>query len=186
MSKRTVLDLRPSEMKGKRAVVRVDFNVPLDGARITDDTRISAVIPTLNALIAGGARIVLLSHLGRPNGTADAKYSLAPCAVRLGELLKKPVKFFAETNTDAAVAATQQLADGEILLLENTRFLVGEETNDEALAKSLVDSNLETEIKNLYCCDASVFPSALGLPVIWTAVALGKRLGKHLDTQLSR
>ena len=137
MSKRTVLDLRPSEMKGKRAVVRVDFNVPLDGARITDDTRISAVIPTLNALIAGGARIVLLSHLGRPNGTADAKYSLAPCAVRLGELLKKPVKFFAETNTDAAVAATQQLADGEILLLENTRFLVGEETNDEALAKSL-------------------------------------------------
>jgi phosphoglycerate kinase len=136
MSKRTVLDLRPSEMKGKRAVVRVDFNVPLDGNRITDDTRISAVIPTLDALIKGGAKIVLLSHLGRPKGKRSAEFSLAPCAVRLNELMKRPVKFFGETDTDAAVAETQKLGEGEILLLENTRFLTGEEQNDEALSKS--------------------------------------------------
>ncbi len=136
MSKRTVLDLRPAEMNEKRAVVRVDFNVPLDGDRITDDSRIRAVIPTLEALINGGAKIVLLSHLGRPNGKPAAEFSLAPCAVRLGELMKKPVKFFGETDTAAAVAETHSLGEGEILLLENTRFLPGEETNDEALAKS--------------------------------------------------
>ena len=137
MSKRTVLDLRPAEMKGKRAVVRVDFNVPLDGDRITDDSRIRAVIPTLEALIKGGAKIVLLSHLGRPKGKPAAEFSLAPCGVRLGELMKRPVKFFGETDTDAAVAETKTLGEGKILLLENTRFLPGEEQNDEALAKSL-------------------------------------------------
>ncbi len=137
MNKRTVLDLRPAEMQGKRAVVRVDFNVPLDGDRITDDTRIRAVIPTLEALIKGGARIVLLSHLGRPKAKPEPKYSLAPCAKRLSELMGRPVRFFAETDTDAAVAETQKLAEGDILLLENTRFLPGEEKNDEALSKAL-------------------------------------------------
>lgn len=137
MNKRTVLDLRPAEMKGKRAVVRVDFNVPLDGDRITDDTRLRAVIPTLEALIKGGARIVLLSHLGRPKAKPEPKYSLAPCAKRLSELMGRPVRFFGETDTDAAVAETQKLAEGDILLLENTRFLPGEEKNDEALSKAL-------------------------------------------------
>jgi phosphoglycerate kinase len=133
---RTIRDLAPSEIKAKRALVRVDFNVPLDGARITDDTRIRAAIPTLQALIKGGARIVLLSHLGRPKAKPEAKYSLAPVAARLGELLGKPVAFFPETDTDAAVAATKALADGDVLLLENTRFLPGEEKNDPALSKS--------------------------------------------------
>ena len=136
MNTRTIRDLAPSEIKAKRALVRVDFNVPLDGARITDDTRIRAAIPTLQALIKGGARIVLLSHLGRPKAKPEAKYSLAPVAARLGELLGKPVAFFPETDTDAAVAATKALADGDVLLLENTRFLPGEEKNDPALSKS--------------------------------------------------
>ncbi|MGH7653838.1 MAG: phosphoglycerate kinase [Gemmatimonadaceae bacterium] len=137
MNKRTIRDLSPAEIKGKRALVRVDFNVPLDGTRITDDTRIRAAIPTLQALIKGGARIVLLSHLGRPKAKPDAKYSLAPVAVRLGALLGKPVAFCPETDTDAAVAATRALTDGGVLLLENTRFLPGEEKNDPALSKSL-------------------------------------------------
>jgi phosphoglycerate kinase len=137
MNKRTIRDLAPAEVRGKRALVRVDCNVPLDGARITDDTRIRAAIPTLQALIKGGARIVLLSHLGRPKAKPEAKYSLAPVAARLAELLGKPVAFCPETDTDAALAATKALADGDVVLLENTRFLPGEEKNDPALSKSL-------------------------------------------------
>ncbi len=136
MKKRTIRDLAPAEIKGRRALVRVDFNVPLDGTRITDDTRIRAAIPTLRSLISGGARVVLLSHLGRPKAKPEAKYSLAPVAARLGELLGKPVAFCPETDTDAALAATKALADGDVLLLENTRFLPGEEKNDPALSKS--------------------------------------------------
>ena len=82
MNKRTVRDLTPPEIKGKRALMRVDFNVPLDGSRITDDTRIRAALPTLQLLIKGGARIVLLSHLGRPKAKPELKYSLAPVAAR--------------------------------------------------------------------------------------------------------
>ncbi|MBI1808936.1 MAG: phosphoglycerate kinase [Gemmatimonadetes bacterium] len=136
MNKRTILDLAPAEVKGKRALVRVDFNVPLDGATITDDTRIRAAVPTLQALRKGGARPVILSHLGRPKAKPEAKYSLAPVATRLAELLGAPVKFLGETDTDVAVAATKALHDGDVLLLENTRFLPGEEKNDEALSKA--------------------------------------------------
>lgn len=124
-------------MKGKRALVRVDFNVPLDAMGITDDTRIRAALPTLQLLIKGGARVVLLSHLGRPKAKPEANYSLARVAVRLGELLGTKVAFFPETETSGALAATMALRDGEVLLLENTRFLPGEEKNDPALSKSL-------------------------------------------------
>jgi phosphoglycerate kinase len=148
VNKRTVDDLAPKEVRGKRSLVRVDFNVPLDGDRITDDTRIRAALPTLRALIALGARLVILSHLGRPKGKPDAKYSLAPVAARLAALLEKPVKFLGETDTDAAVAATRALADGDVLLLENTRFLPGEEKNDPALSKSLA------RLGDLYVNDA--------------------------------
>ncbi len=148
MLKRTIRDLTPAEIKGKRALVRVDFNVPLDGARITDDTRIRAAIPTLQSLIKSGARIVLLSHLGRPKAKPEAKYSLAPVATRLGELLGTPVKFCTETDTDAALAATNALADGDVLLLENTRFLPGEETNSAALSQSFA------RLGDLYVNDA--------------------------------
>ncbi|HVT38987.1 MAG TPA: phosphoglycerate kinase, partial [Gemmatimonadaceae bacterium] len=135
--KRTVRDLRGEEVRGKRALVRVDFNVPIDGARITDDARIRAALPTLQALIGDGARLVILSHLGRPDGKHDPRFSLAPVAHRLGELLGRPVRFLGETDTATAVAATQSLADGDVLVLENTRFLPGEERNDETLSSSL-------------------------------------------------
>ncbi len=139
MTRMTVRDLSAEQLRGQRALVRVDFNVPLDEqGHITDDTRIRAALPTIQALADGGARVVLLSHLGRPKGEPDAKYSLAPVAQRLGELLPgRTVRFFGSTDTDEAVAASRALADGEVLLLENTRFLPGEEKNDEALSRAL-------------------------------------------------
>lgn len=139
MQIRTISDLAPSEVRGRRALVRVDFNVPLgpDG-RVADDTRIRAAIPTLLTLRKAGARVVLCSHLGRPKGKPDAKYSLAPVADRLRELLGKdvPVSFVPHATGAEAERATQALADGDVLLLENSRFDPGEERNDETLAQA--------------------------------------------------
>ncbi|MEX0908640.1 MAG: phosphoglycerate kinase [Gemmatimonadaceae bacterium] len=139
MNKKTVRDLRDGEVRGKRALVRCDFNVPLEGARITDDSRIRASLPTIQNLVDRGARVVLLSHLGRPKGKPDAKYSLQPVAMRLEELLGRPVQFVESTDTDEAIKATHSLKDGEVLLLENTRFLGGEEENDPRLSRALAE-----------------------------------------------
>ena len=137
MNKRTVADLAPAEMKGRRALVRVDFNVPLgEGGTVSDDTRIRAALPTLQLLIKGGARVVLCSHLGRPKGGPDPKYSLAPVARRLQELLGRPVAFCPVVVGAEAEAATRALKDGDVLLLENTRFEKGEEKNDAALSQA--------------------------------------------------
>jgi phosphoglycerate kinase len=135
MTTKTIRDLSTADMQGRRALVRVDFNVPLDetGA-VTDDTRITAALPTINALRDGGASVVLLAHFGRPKGAPDPRYSLAPVAVRLKTLLSCPVHFLDVTVGERAVEATQNLAPGDVLLLENTRFLPGEEKNDDALA----------------------------------------------------
>jgi phosphoglycerate kinase len=138
MNKRTVADLAPAEMKGRRALVRVDFNVPLgEGGTVADDTRIRAAIPTLQLLLKGGARVVLCSHLGRPKGGPDPKYSLAPVAGRLQDLLGKPVAFCPTVVGAEAEAASRALKDGEVLLVENTRFEKGEEKNDAALAEAM-------------------------------------------------
>ncbi|HUQ48763.1 MAG TPA: phosphoglycerate kinase [Gemmatimonadaceae bacterium] len=138
--KKTVRDLTDQQMRGKRALVRTDFNVPIDDdRRITDDTRIRAAIPTLMFLLEKGARPVVLSHLGRPKGKPNAKYSLEPVAQRLAELAGVRVNFVETTDTDEAMKASHDCAAGEILLLENTRFLGGEETNDERLARSLAE-----------------------------------------------
>lgn len=140
MTTRTIRDLTPSDLAGKRALVRVDFNVPLDDAgRVADDTRIAAALPTITTLLDGGARVVLLAHFGRPKGAPEAKYSLAPVADRLRELLGRPVHFLGETVGPVAVQATRALAVGDTLLLENTRFLAGEEKNDDALSRQLAE-----------------------------------------------
>ncbi len=138
MAKQSVRDLPADRIRGRRALVRVDFNVPLDDARrITDDTRIRAAIPTIQLLLDRGARVILLSHLGRPKGKPDPKYSLAPVQPRLAELLPgRRVTFVPESVGAAAVAATND-AGADVVLLENTRFLPGEEKNDEALARQL-------------------------------------------------
>ncbi len=140
MKKKSVRDLTDAEIRGKRALVRVDFNVPLDDdCVITDDTRIRAALPTIEFLLEKGCRPVILSHLGRPKGKPNLKYSLQPVAKRLGELLRRKVNFVESTDSDEAVQATHALKDGELLLLENTRFLGGEETNDPRLARALAE-----------------------------------------------
>jgi len=139
MNKKTIRDLSDQEVKGRRALVRVDFNVPLDKGRVTDDTRIRAALPTIQALLDRGARVVLLSHLGRPKGKPEAKYSLEPVARRLGELLpKQHVVFVESTDTDEAVKATHD-ASAVVVVLENTRFLDGEEKNDEGVCRELAE-----------------------------------------------
>ncbi len=149
MTTRTIRDLSAADLAGKRALVRVDFNVPLDDAgAISDDTRITAALPTITTLLDQGAKVVLLAHFGRPKGAPEASYSLAPVAARLKQLLPRPVHFLDETIGAAAVAATHDLPDGEVLLLENTRFLAGEETNDDALSRQLA------ELGDLYVNDA--------------------------------
>ena len=138
MNKRTVRDLSSDEIKGKRAIVRADFNVPLDdNGEITDDTRIRAALPTLRLLLDRGARPIVLSHLGRPKGKPEQKFSLQPVGKRLEKLIGKKVNFVETTDTDEAMQAAATLADDEILLLENTRFLGGEETNDPRLSRAL-------------------------------------------------
>jgi len=128
MTLRTLESL--GDLKGKRVIVRCDLNVPLKNGQITDDGRIRASLPTLNALIHAGARLVVISHLGRPDGEPDAKYSLEPVAQRMCELLGKPVAFTRDTVGSAAEEAVADLKDGEVALLENLRFN-GHETSKD-------------------------------------------------------
>ena len=138
--KKTVRDLGEAELRGKRVLMRADLNVPLDENReITDDTRIRAAIPTLQYLLDHAARPIVLSHLGRPKGKPTPKYSLQPVAERIAELMGVKVTFVETTDTDEAMKAASELPPGEILVLENTRFLGGEETNDPRLARALAE-----------------------------------------------
>ncbi len=138
MRPKTLRDLDPDEIRGKRVLVRVDYNVPMDeDGTIRDANRIEASLPTLRYLLEHGARPVLISHLGRPKGEVVSRYSLAPVAPELERLLGAPVQFVAETDTDAAVEATRQMEEGSVLLLENTRFLPGETRNDPDLSERL-------------------------------------------------
>ena len=137
MNKQTVRDLTDAQLRGKRALVRVDFNVPIEGGRVGDDTRIRAAIPTIQYLLDKGARVILLSHLGRPKGKPEPKYSLGPVQARLQELMPQArVGWVESTDTDEAMKATRD-ASCDVVLLENTRFLGGEETNDERLSRGL-------------------------------------------------
>ena len=134
MRKRTLASLDAKQLDGQRVVVRVDLNVPLVDAKVTDDTRIRASLPTIRHLREHGARVVLLSHLGRPNGKPDERFSLRPVARELERHLGAPVTFLADPTSDDAVAATRHLPRGGVALAENTRFHAGEEQNDAGLA----------------------------------------------------
>ncbi|APU14531.1 MULTISPECIES: phosphoglycerate kinase [Actinoalloteichus] len=139
----TVQDLLAEGVRGRRVLVRADLNVPLDGQRITDDGRVRASLPTLSALIAAGARVVIAAHLGRPKGVPEEKFSLAPVAARLGELLGVEVAAAEDVVGPSAKAAVDGLADGSVALLENVRFDPRETSKDEAergaLARELAD-----------------------------------------------
>ena len=140
MAKKTIRDI---DLKGKRVLVRVDFNVPLEERNgqmvITDDTRIRMTLPTLEALITAGARLILCSHLGRPKGQRDPKQSLKPVAAALSTLLDRPVVFAANPVGAETRAQAESLKDGDVLLLENVRFEPGEEKNDEALSAQFAE-----------------------------------------------
>lgn len=137
------------DVQGRRVLVRVDLNVPIDEHGVVgDDTRIRAALPTIQQLRAGGARVILMSHLGRPKGERNPKYSLAPVAGRLSELLGAPVAFADDCVGAPASAAVAELADGDVLLLENLRYHAAEETNDAAFAAQLA------ELADLYVNDA--------------------------------
>jgi len=120
------------DLRGQRVLIRCDFNVPLDGETITDDGRIKAALPTLTKLRDGGARVVVMAHLGRPKGKVKPEYSLAPVAKRLAELIGSPVTLADDVVGESAQAAVAALADGEIALLENVRYEPAEESKDEA------------------------------------------------------
>jgi len=144
-NKKTVRDL---DFKGKKVLVRVDYNVPVKEGKVTDDTRITASLPTLKYLLDQGAALILFSHLGRPKEGPDPKYSMQPTAVRLQELLGKPVAFVGEFVGPEAKKAAAALKAGEILVLENTRFVPGETKNDMELARQL------SEMGDVFVMDA--------------------------------
>src|SRR5271155_5704937 len=178
MNKLSIHDL---EMSGKRVFIRVDFNVPMDGAEIEDDTRIRETLPTLRLAIDRGARVVLASHLGRPKGKIDLKYSLAPVAARLSKLLGKPVAFAADCVGADAEAKSKALHDGEVLLLENVRYHAEEEANDPRFAKQLA-----ALCDQLFVCDAfgsahRAHASVVGITKFVRQSAAGLLMEKELN-----
>lgn len=176
------------DLRGKRVLVRSDLNVPLDGTTITDDGRIRASIPTISALTEAGARVIVCAHLGRPKGAPEAKYSLAPVAARLGELLGQDVTFAEDTVGPSAHTAVDAMSDGDVVLLENLRFNAGEtaKTDEEraefagALA-GLADAYVSDGFGVVHRKQASVYdvatllPSAMG-GLVKTEVDVLKRL----------
>ena len=144
-NKKTVRDI---DVKGKKVLVRVDFNVPLKDGAVSDDTRIRGALPTIQYLLEQGAAVILCSHLGRPKGVADPKYSLKPVAEYLQKLVSNKVTFAEDCVGEPAEKAAAALQPGEILVLENTRYHAGEEKNDLELAKGMAD------LADLYVNDA--------------------------------
>ncbi len=179
---KTIDDL--GDLSGKTVLVRSDLNVPLDGTTITDDGRVRAAVPTIRALLDAGAKVVVAAHLGRPKGAPEAKYSLAPVAVRLGELLGVPVHLADDTVGDSAKATVAALAAGEVAMLENIRFDPRETSKDEAERGSLADDL--AGLADVYVSDgfgvvhrkqASVYDIALKLPA-----AVGSLVLKEVES----
>src|SRR6516162_1313811 len=174
------LSIRDLDLQGQRVFIRVDFNVPVDGTKVTDDTRIRETLPTLGLAINRGARLVLASHLGRPKGKVDPKYSLAPVAARLRELVGKAVDFSSDCVGADAVAKSKALPDGGLLLLENLRYHPQEEANDPEFSKKLA-----ALCDGLFVCDAfgsahRAHASVVGITKFVRQAAAGLLMEKEL------
>ncbi|MFD7495719.1 phosphoglycerate kinase [Streptomyces sp. NPDC059832] len=190
---KTIDELIAEGVTGKRVFVRADLNVPLSGTTITDDGRIRAVQPTVEKLVAAGARVVVASHLGRPKGAPDPAFSLAPAAARLGELIGTDVAFATDTVGESARATVAALGDGEVAVIENLRFNPGETSKDDAERGAFADQL--AELADLYVGDgfgavhrkhASVFDLPARLPhaagdLIATEVGVLKKLTENVE-----
>jgi len=177
MSKLSIRDL---DLSGKRVFIRVDFNVPLEGGRVSDDTRIRETLPTLRLAIERGARLVLASHLGRPKGKVDPKYSLVSVAAKLGEMLSKPVAFASDCVGADTEAKSKALRNGDVLLLENVRYHPQEEANDPEFSKQLA-----ALCDQIFVCDAfgsahRAHASVVGITKFVRQAAAGLLMEKEL------
>ncbi|NOT34204.1 MAG: phosphoglycerate kinase, partial [Candidatus Eisenbacteria bacterium] len=176
-AKCTLRDLHPH---GQRVLVRVDFNVPLKDGEVSDDTRLVAAMPTLRHLVERGARVILMSHLGRPKGGPEAKYSLRPVAVRLERLLRQPVAFATECVGEIASRAAGALADGQVLLLENLRFHPEEEANDADFARSLASLG-QAYVNDAFGTAHRAHASTEGVPRFLKPAVAGFLMEKELE-----
>jgi phosphoglycerate kinase len=177
----TLDDLDPG---GLRVLVRADLNVPLEGGRVTDDLRVEASLPTIRRLSDAGARVVVMSHLGRPKGRVQDEYRMAPVARRLGELLGRPVAAASDITGDDAHRVVDGLAAGEVALLENLRFDPGETSNDPAFAQALAALG-DAYVNDAFGAAHRAHASVVGVPEILQPAVAGELLEREITT-LSR
>ncbi|MDD2960417.1 MAG: phosphoglycerate kinase [Lachnospiraceae bacterium] len=179
LNKKTVEDI---QVKGQRVLVRCDFNVPLKDGKITDENRLVAALPTIKKLIADGGKVILCSHLGKPKGEPKPELSLAPVAVRLSELLGQEVKFAADDNVVGpnAKAAVAAMKDGDVILLENTRYRVEETKNGEAFSKELA-SLADVFVNDAFGTAHRAHCSNVGVTEYIDTCAVGYLMQKEID-----
>ena len=177
MNAQTIDDL---DLKGKRVLIRVDFNVPIKNGTITDDTRITASLPTIRRAMEKGATVILASHLGRPKGKPAPEFSLKPVAARLSELLGRPVVFAGDSVGDAARQAIEKAGPGGVVLLENLRFHSEEEKNDAGFAKQLA-SLADVYVNDAFGSAHRAHASTEGIVHHVAHVAAGMLMAKELE-----
>jgi len=180
MAKKSVGDLSEDDLKGKKVLVRCDLNVPLDGKTITDDTRIRASVPTVKYLVEKGAKVLLSSHLGRPKSGPEDKFSLGPVAPRLSELLGKEVVMAPDCIGDGVKACVDSMAEGDVLLLENTRFYAEEEKNVPEFAEKLA-ANADLFVNDAFGTAHRAHGSTEGVTKYLSPSVAGFLLQKELD-----
>ena len=168
-------------LRDKRVIIRADFNVPLDDShQITDDTRIRSTLPTINRAVDDGAKVILCSHLGRPNGMFDPRYSLAPVAKRLGRLMGKDILFAPDCIGPAVVGLVAKMTPGDVLLLENLRFHQGEEENDDSFSKALAGLG-DVYINDAFGAAHRAHASTVGITKFIPTSAAGFLLKKEIE-----